>query len=143
MVNREMVDIKRHDEAALPGRVRWSRVAYQIIAWVLVLCVAVQIFLAGMGTFVSPTNWALHVTFIHFFELLPILLLILAFVGRLPARDRWLAVGMLVLVAVQYATAGMRLAEATRIVAALHPLTGFLFLWLAITAAQRVRRVME
>jgi hypothetical protein len=121
---------KRSRVAVAPGH--RARVAYQILAWVLTGCVALQVFFAGMAIFVNPERWSWHTSFVHAFELLPLVMLVLAFVGHLPARIRWLTAAMWVLITLQYAFVAMRPGWG----AALHPVNGLAIFWLSITLAQ-------
>lgn len=120
----------------LPGRVRWSRRAYQVLAWAFVACVAAQVFLAGLGVFVSPIRWTWHETFVHLFEYLPLLMLVLAFTGRLSHRLRWLTALSFVLIGLQYAFIEIGRDTGVGEIAALHPVNGLLIFWLAVTLAR-------
>lgn len=113
-----------------------ARLTYQALAWVLAGCVAIQVFFAGMAIFVNPERWSWHTSFVHAFELLPLIMPALAFVGRLPARIRWLTAAMWVLITLQYALVAMRPGWA----AALHPVNGLAIFWLSITLAQMAGR---
>ncbi len=64
--------------------VQGARLGYILAAWAFALCVMVQVFLAGMALFVESSWLATHVSFVHTFEWLTIVLLVLAFVGRMP-----------------------------------------------------------
>ena len=63
---------------------RWSQLLYIFVVWLFVLCIMVQAFLAGLSTFAGPGWWAIHVEAGHWFVALPLLLLLLAFLGRFP-----------------------------------------------------------
>ncbi len=123
----------------LLSRVLWARMAFRVLAWIFLAGIGIQIFFAGMGIFVGPSWWLQHKSFVHFLEALPVLMLILAFVGRLPTSLKWLTVAAFGLIGVQYATIEMRLPT----VAAFHPVNAVLLFWLALTLAQRVTRQDE
>ena len=78
-------------------------------------------FFAGMGAF--GADWSYHLTFVHLLEPLPPLMVLVAFVGRLPWGLRLLPLALTFLIGVQYA-----FANATVPAAALHPVNGFLIL---------------
>jgi peptidoglycan/LPS O-acetylase OafA/YrhL len=99
-----------------------SRRSYTLLSWVLLACVIVQILIAGLGVFVSSDYWAMHRTFVHVFELIPVLLFILSFPARLRGVPRWLPVVSFVLIALQYATVASR----PSYLAALHPVNAVL-----------------
>lgn len=119
-------------------RARFARVAYLVLAWLLVASIAYQVFLAGMAVFVDPINWARHVQFVHLFEMLPVLLLGLAFAGRMP-KKRGLYLGPILLFALlglQHAFAG----AGRSVVAALHPVNALVIFWGGVVLAQRAGR---
>lgn len=111
---------------------RLARRAYILLAWTLLACVLVQIFLAGLGIFVSGEHWASHRVFVHVFELLPVALLVLSFPGRLRGFPRWLPVVVFALIALQYATVEAR----PSVLAALHPVNAVLIAWAALRMAR-------
>ena len=117
----------------------WSSI-FVILAFLFAVCVAVQVFLAGTAIFVDPARWRDHINFIHIFELLPILMLIVSFAGRLPAVLRWQSLGLFLLIIVMYATANMR-AEVP-LAGAFHPVNALLIFWLSVTVVERARKLL-
>jgi len=122
----------------LNGLNRFSRGLYLVLAWALVLSVAYQTFLAGMAVFVDASNWARHTGFVHVFEMVPILLLVLAFTGRMPRGEGYYLwpVVLWVLIAAQYAFA----AAGATMVAALHPVNALVIFWISHMLARKARR---
>lgn len=108
-----------------------ARRAYILLAWILLACILVQVFLAGLGTFVSGEHWASHRVFVHVFEIVPVLLFALSFPARLRGLPRWLPVVVFALIALQYATVEAR----PSVVAALHPVNAMLMAWAALRMA--------
>lgn len=118
---------------------RAARATYRVLAWILVGCVAYQVFLAGLAVFVHPLNWGRHVGFVHWLELIPALLLILALVGRMP-KGHWCymgPVGIYLLIGCQYAFAG----AGGSTLAALHTVNALLIFWAAIGLARQAGRL--
>ena len=115
--------------AAISGWRAWARIAYLVMAAIFTACVVVQVFLAGLAVFVSPADWGPHTTFIHFFEPLPLLMLVVALVARLRGL-RWPALALIALISVQYVTVGW---TQPRAVAALHPV-GAMFIFATAVA---------
>jgi hypothetical protein len=109
---------------------RLARVFYAFLSSALAAGVLFQVFFAGMGAF--GANWSYHVTLAPFLELLPLLMLPTAFVGRLPWALRLLPLGLVFLIGAQYA-----LAHAVVPAAALHPVNGFLVLLTSLYIARR------
>ena len=127
-------------DSRLSGRVRWARRGFVLFSGLFAICVVIQVFIAGMAIFVDPANWSLHTTFIHFFELLPLVMLVLAFIGQLPRMLKLLPVGLWVLIMMQYATAE---GFPTSLVAAIHPVNALVIFWLAVFTTRRAWRDMS
>ena len=113
---------------------RLIRRAHLFVAWVFVAGVILQVFLAGLGVFDSPARFVDHVTWGYTLEILPLLLLALAALGRIGRRQVIFAVvlfGMFILQSILVA-----LRADLPVVAALHPVNGFGLLLLGIVAAR-------
>ncbi|MFC6763824.1 DUF6220 domain-containing protein [Natrinema soli] len=111
----------------------WGRYGYCTLAGLFAACVLVQTYIAGMAIFVDPANWGLHRTFIHLFEIVPILMVLVAFLGRLSWPLRLFPIGLFALISVQYATAHAFGSMAT----AIHPVVAVVIFWLAVVATKR------
>jgi hypothetical protein len=111
-----------------------ARYAYVGLAWLFVVGVVVQVFLAGLGVFsTDPRDIALHVNLGWVLHLWPVLILISATVGRV-GRPTLLWVGALVAtVLVQPFLPG--LASTSEILAALHLVNALLIFWIAVKLA--------
>jgi hypothetical protein len=121
-----------------PARATWY--AFLGLAVVFTLCVAVQVFIAGLAVFVTPVHWAQHAAFVHIFEFVPLLMLLVSAVGRLPTRLRWLSAALFALVYAQYFTANIR--GLVPLVAALHPVVALVIFWLSLRLVQETRSAM-
>jgi len=100
---------------------RLARNFFAVLTSAFAAGVLVQVFFAGMGAF--GANWSYHLTFVHHLKSVPLLMVPVAFVGRLPRGLRLLPLVLVFLIGVQYA-----FANATVPAAALHPVNGFLIL---------------
>jgi hypothetical protein len=127
-------------EIAPPPRVRWSRAALAVVTWLFAAAVLGQVFLAGRGVFVGPSGWEAHKSFIHAFEWLSPLAVIIAYVARAPRGVKWLAWLTVALLFLQYTFADLRLEPARQPWAALHPVNGVLLFWTATELARRATR---
>jgi hypothetical protein len=112
---------------------RVMRVLYVVFAWVLALCLLIQVFLAGLGIFGSPALLSLHTTFVHYFEFLPLLLIMLALLGRTRHALVWWSLLLQVQIELQYFFAHFPVT----VVAALHPVNAVLMFWITIHVARR------
>lgn len=114
-----------------------ARMAYLLVAWLFVGCALVQVFLAGMGVFAGPANFITHKEFGYLFGLLTLVLIVLALVGRMPRRLVLESALLLVLFALQSVLLLFR--ASAPVVAALHPVNGFLILLVGVHLALSAR----
>ncbi len=92
---------------------------------------------AGLAVFAHPGWWARHLAFVHAFEWLAPLAVVLAYVARAPRATKALAWLTVALLFVQYATAGMRATAGRQRWAALHAVSAVLLFWTATELARR------
>jgi hypothetical protein len=121
---------KNVSRAGLSVTVRLAGLSYAFLSTAFVAGVLIQVFFAGMGAF--GADWSYHLTFVHLLEPVPLLMVPVAFVGRLPWGLRLLPLSLVFLIGVQYA-----FANATVPAAALHPVNGFLILLTSLFIARR------
>jgi hypothetical protein len=115
----------------------FARVAYLVAAWLFVLCVLVQLFLAGLGVFGGAQNFATHRDFAYIFGWLALVMVVVGLVGRLPRRMTVGALVLLGLMALQSVFVAFRTQRPE--LAALHPVNGGLILLLGVWLALRAR----
>ena len=124
---------ERDDRPAAPRQVMWARYGYVLSMGLFAVCVLVQVYVAGMAVFVDSAHWSLHATFVHVFEPLLVVALLLGLLGRLPRPLKAAPVGLFVLVSVQYATASVF----GSLVAAIHPVNAVIIFLVAVGATRR------
>ena len=110
-----------------------ARLLHFVLAWLLVVGLVVQVWLAGRGVF-ETTGFDPHRSFGFTLSLLPVLLLILGVVGGMGRRVGWLAFAIFALFILQSVLVAVK-ADYPQ-VAALHPVNGFLILLLALVLAR-------
>ena len=113
---------------------RLARRAHLVLSFLFVGGVVVQVFLAGLGVFDSPASFRTHANWGYLLEIIPLILLALAVVGRLGGRQILYAAalfGMFILQSVFVALRGD-----LPMVAALHPVNGFGILLVGILTAR-------
>lgn len=115
------------------ARIRLGRYGYLALAVFFIICAIAQIYIAGMAVFIDPANWSLHTTFVHAFVPMLMLLLVLAFIGRLPRSLKVAPIGLFLLITIQYATATMY----GSLVAAIHPVNAVVIFLVSALAAKR------
>ena len=124
-------------------RVLIAQRALAIAGWLLAGAVLAQIFLAGRAIFVGPDWWAQHRAFVHTFEWLSPLAVVLAYVARARRATKILAWLTVVLLFIQYATAGSQSSLGRMGLASLHPVGAALLFWTSVELARRARSVQE
>ncbi len=108
-----------NQETKTGERARFSKFVFMLLSWVFVACIVLQTLFAGMAIFNSPDHWSRHVSFVHFFEFVPLLMLIFAFAGRLPKGIKWSCLAMFAMIFFQYMSAHVPAAGAFHPVMAL------------------------
>jgi len=118
--------------------VRWLRYGYLATAILLTVGVLMQIYIAGMAVFVDPARWSAHITFGTNLPAFLVLLIVFAFLGRLPNLHKGLPVLLFGLFLVQFSTAH----RFGSVVGAIHPVNAVLIFWVStITVKQAWRSV--
>lgn len=108
-----------------PSRLRYCRLAYSILALVFLICIVVQVYLAGMALFGDSEVWKWHRSFVPMFGYISVVLFILGIVGKLNRKMIWGSLGLFVLISLQYITA-------LHIAGALHPVIALALFWGAL-----------
>ena len=114
-----------------------ARTGLAIVAWLIVGCVFLQVFLAGLAVF-ARQGFGAHQGFGYLIGWLTAAMLILAIAGR---TGRWL-IGLSVLALVQMALQSVLVLvrEDLPMVAALHPVNGVAVGFVALAIARGARR---
>ena len=110
-----------------------ARTIFAGLAWFFIALLLLQVFLAGMGLF-GATDMSLHREFGYLISLVPLLMTVVAAVGR-TGRLTLLSAGLMVLAFVQTSLPYAR--DDIPVIAALHPVNALLLFWLALTIARR------
>jgi len=121
----------------LTRRVVVARQALTITGWLLAAAVLAQIFLAGRAIFVGPDWWQKHRAFVHTFEWLSPLAVVLAHLARTSRSTKVFAWLTVVLLFLEYATAGWQSSLGRLGLATLHPMIAALMFWASIELARR------
>jgi hypothetical protein len=119
----------------------YARAAQPWVAWLFVACVIVQVFLAGLGVFDSPTQFVTHREFGYLFGWLVFVLLALAIAGRMGRRMIGLSALLIVLFILQSVFVAFRTSQPA--LAALHPVNGFLIGLVGIVLAREGRALVQ
>jgi hypothetical protein len=109
-------------------------ILFAISASVLVAGLVLQVFLAGLGVFDDPTFFLTHRDTGYTLELVAFVVFLLAAIARAGRRQVGLAGLIVLLFLLQSVFVGVR--DSAPMVAALHPLNGFLIVLLSIVLAR-------
>jgi hypothetical protein len=116
---------------------RAARHALPFVAWLFAVALLVQVLTAGLALFVGPGWWIRHREWVHAFEWLSVVAVVLAHAGRSSKGVVPLAWATVVLLFVQYATIGFRERGGPLALAAVHPVSAMLLFWTAVELARR------
>jgi Family of unknown function (DUF6220) len=136
-----------HPGAEVAPRTRplWSRRIYLGLAALFAFGVIAQAFLAGAMILISNDWRPWHIGIGHALTspipLIPLLLIILSFVGRLPRADKWLTGLLFILAMAQPVVLYVR--GMLPLLGALHPANALLLFVLPLWLIARVWRVMR
>ena len=114
--------------------IRFARLTHPGFVALFLACGIVQVFLAGLGVFDDPKAFITHREFGYLFGWLTLVILVLALLGREPRRITGLSALLLLLFALQSVFVALR--ADMPMLAALHPLNGFLILAVAGVTAR-------
>lgn len=129
------VQEERHTPAPSTLR-RAARIAYLVLALVLMASILVQVFLAGAGVLSDPGFLAHHAAFMEWFQAIPVFLLIAALLGKMTRTAKFLPVFTWVGFFLQYQFIGLR----PSLAAGLHTVNALLIFWLTLRMVDQGRR---
>ncbi len=119
-----------------------ARNVYLITSWLFIAGVAVQVFLAGMVVVAGQMGWSSHGDLGHSLGLPLIIMLISAYLGRMPGsmkRLTWLLLGVYILQADVF----IFMRQSAPALSALHPVIALIDFALGLTLAVRARSLLK
>jgi hypothetical protein len=122
--------------------VKWIRMLYLIVAWLFPVAILIQVFFVGLSLFTGQAYWSTHRDVGHTLAVLPLLLVILAYLGRLPSAEKrliWLQFGVYLVQAEVFAA----IRADVPIFAAFHPVLALVLFALALIIARRSLTVVR
>ncbi len=122
--------------------VKWTRILYLSAAWLFPAAILIQVLLVGLSLFTGQAYWSTHRDVGHSLAVLPLLLVILAYLGRLPRSEKlliWLLFGVYLVQAEVFAA----IRDSVPLLAAFHPVLALVLFALAIIIALRAPTVMQ
>jgi membrane-bound metal-dependent hydrolase YbcI (DUF457 family) len=122
--------------------VKWTRILYLSAAWLFPAAILIQVFLVGLSLFTGEAYWSTHRDVGHSLAVLPLLLVILAYLGRLPRSEKlliWLLFGVYLVQAEVFAA----IRDSVPLLAAFHPVLALVLFALAILIELRSRTVVQ
>lgn len=116
--------------------VKWTRILYLIVAWLFPVAILIQVFLVGLSLFTGQAYWSTHRDVGHTLAVLPLLLVMLAYLGRLPRSEKrliWLQFGVYLVQAEVFAA----IRDVAPFLAAFHPVLALVLFALSLILALR------
>jgi hypothetical protein len=119
------------------GQIKSSKamIALKWLARVFAVCILVQVFLAGLAVFVDEAYWASHSSFVHYFSFLPLVMILLSFIARLPVSFRLQSIRLFGLIIAEFITAV--LSSKIGFLSALHPVIALVMFISAMSLAKQ------
>ena len=118
-----------------------ARYVYLILIWAYLAAILVQVFLAGIGLFTTNRDFETHRSLGYLLHLVPVLILIVAFVAR-PGSATLLWTAALVVVQGIQPLLPMLRADYP-LAAALHPVLALVIFWLGLTIGLRAWQLVR
>lgn len=81
---------------------KYSQTIFFLLAWTLLICIVVQVFLAGIAIFVDASIWKKHLAFVRIFEYIPAIMYIFGSAGWVPQKYKAWSMMVFILINVQY-----------------------------------------
>lgn len=128
---------------ATSKRIYFGRICFVILSFLFILCLFLQVFFAGLAIFINPANWVNHTNFIHFFEVLPLLMLLISFIGKMPTWAKWQSIGLFVLIFIMYFTAHSNAILPIKYTAAAHPVIAMVLFIIAANVTHRSTQLLR
>ncbi|WLD91677.1 DUF6220 domain-containing protein [Alkalihalobacillus sp. AL-G] len=125
----------------LSGRVQLIRWVFTVLAVLFFSCVVIQVFLAGVAVFVDYGQWNYHRSFIHFFEFIPVVMLLVSFFGRIPKHFRWQCAALFAMIILQYVTT--QVLGSVPYISALHPIIALILFWRSLVMTREAFHLMK
>jgi len=121
---------------------RTARIAFAVVAWLFLIGIVVQVFLAGVGLFVRGVDaFSYHRALGWLLHLGPLLVLLFAWAASAGRTTMWLSTALLVLVGIQPILPSLR--TDLPFGAALHPVNALAIFYLALVVARRAQALAQ
>lgn len=118
-----------------------ARWAYLGVVWLYLIAIVFQTFLAGQALFAPEPDFEPHRNLGYLLHLTPILIVILAVVGRVGSTTLWWTGALFATVAVQPLLPMLR--DDMPWAAALHPVLALVIFWLTLAIGLRAWRLVR
>lgn len=112
---------------------------YRWLSIIFALCIALQVFLAGLAVFSDASHWEDHVSFVRYFSLIPVVMLVLAIIGRTPAL-RMHSLALIFMIVLMFLTAIFD--SNIGLLSALHPVIALMLFWRTFDTIQLSKKLM-
>src|SRR5690242_16084940 len=111
-----------------------ARIAFKWLARIFAVLIMIQVFLAGLALFWDSDQWASHTGFSRVLLIPPILMLISAFIARMPVSFRLSTAALIVLLILMGVSAN--LPSDVGYLSALHPVLALMMFFGTVSLAR-------
>jgi len=118
-----------------------ARIALKGLAWIFAISLLIQIGLAGLALFQDSGYWSGHMGFARYIALLPVLMLIVSFIAKMPGSIRTQIAALLGMIVLIFLSA--MLASKIGWLSALHPVIATLLFFRTMAVLRQTDERMK
>lgn len=120
--------------------VHWVQIGFYVTSIVFNLCLIAQLLTVGVAYFHDPTWWNIHVWLVRGYSGLSLVILGWSFIAPFPRKISYLAVGLVILLGLQFASIELKTPLQLEI---FHPLIGFTLLYVSSSLVHTISRSLS
>lgn len=124
------------DQTLLP----WVQIGFYVTAIVFNLCLIAQVLTVGVAYFNDPNWWKIHVWLVRGYSGLSLVLLGWSSIAPFPRKIRYLAIGLVILLGLQFASIELKTSLHLEI---FHPLIGFTLFYVSSSLVHTTARTFS
>ena len=120
--------------------ITWVQIGFYITAIVFNLCLIAQLLTVGIAYFNDPSWWKIHVWLVRGYSGLSLILLGWSFISPFPRKIRYLTIGLVILLGLQFASIELKNSLHLEI---FHPLMGFSLFYVSSSLVHTTARTFS
>jgi hypothetical protein len=120
--------------------VHWVQIGFYVTSIIFNLCLIAQLLTVGVAYFHDPNWWNIHVWLVRGYSGLSLVILGWSFIAPFPHKIRYLAVGLVILLGLQFASIELKTPLQLEI---FHPLIGFTLFYVSSSLVHTTSRSLS